>query len=276
MIPFQDHIQVYFSDWILNEPRYARAGKGIFKALKENNIEPQLLKSTRDIWVKDFMPVQIGENNFQGFRYEPGYHKPKDFEYRTNPAETCGENNIKASFSNINLDGGNIVGWYNKAIITERVVADNPSWDKLKLQAELERLLQVEVIFIPDPIEDYTGHADGILRWVNNDTLLCWDFDYLNDDWSKKTKQTIQEKGFRIISMPSYEGKSSSKSAIGCYVNYLHLKDLILFPIFETKGNKDLQALELIHNTFHKKIVPININEIAQDGGLLNCCSWSR
>lgn len=49
-----------------------------------------------------------------------------------------------------------------------------------------------------------------------------------------------------------------------------------MFPIFEVEGNKDLEALRVISETFpDRKIEPVNINEVANDGGLLNCVTWT-
>lgn len=43
-------------------------------------------------------------------------------------------------------------------------------------------------------------------------------------------------------------------------------------PVFGV--DTDNEAIELAKNIFDKTIIPVNINEIAADGGLLNCISW--
>lgn len=63
-------------------------------------------------------------------------------------------------------------------------------------------------------------------------------------------------------------------SAIGCYENYLEVGRLILFPIFEVQNNKDQVALNVIKKLFPDRIIEyVNINEIDEEGGLLNCIS---
>ena len=264
----------YFSTWITEHKPYKEAGKRILKALKDNNISHSFLKSTEDIWVKDFMPLQVTDTKFQGFRYEPSYHNKKEEFFRTKPKQCAFINDIRAKFSDINLDGGNVVGWYDKAFISERVFKDNPKMARTALIAELEKVLDCRIIFLPDP-EDLTGHADGIIRWINADTVLTFDLSLgLHADWEAKMKKVLKDNGLRHINIPAYE-TASFKSAEGCYVNFLQLKDFMLFPVFENKGNKDDEALSTIHELFpYHKIVPININEIGIDGGLLNCCSW--
>jgi agmatine deiminase len=78
--------------------------------------------------------------------------------------------------------------------------------------------------------------------------------------------------------MPWFEPKLKNEpiSALGIYVNYLEIDNLIIFPIFQIPGNKDQQALNTITNAFPNKIIePININEIGLKGGLMNCISWN-
>lgn len=46
----------------------------------------------------------------------------------------------------------------------------------------------------------------------------------------------------------------------------------IFLPVFGVAT--DNEAIELAKNIFDKTIIPVNINEIAKYGGLLNCISW--
>jgi len=96
--------------------------------------------------------------------------------------------------------------------------------------------------------------------------------------WQKSFSKMIAESGLNYVEMPWFipSFKTSKKSAIGSYVNYLHLDDLIIFPIFDCEGNKDDEALEVIHNLFpNHTIEPIIINDIAKQGGLMNCITWT-
>ncbi len=80
------------------------------------------------------------------------------------------------------------------------------------------------------------------------------------------------------IDMPMfvYHDKHHPSSAIGCYMNYLEIGNLIIFPVFEVKGNKDKEAVDLINSLYPDKIIEtININNIAAFGGLMNCISWN-
>ena len=54
----------------------------------------------------------------------------------------------------------------------------------------------------------------------------------------------------------------------------MQLEDYILFPQFGL--NMDEIALDYTKDLFpHCEVIPINSNEIALDGGVLNCITWN-
>jgi agmatine deiminase len=123
-----------------------------------------------------------------------------------------------------------------------------------------------------------TGHADGHLRFIDSNTVLVnelkGEFKYWRDEFLKMVKQA----GLDFIEIPWFEHKDRNykDTAIGGYVNYLEIGKVILFPIFEIKGNKDKEAIATIKKVFPDRIIePINVNEIAKHGGLLNCVTWT-
>jgi len=76
--------------------------------------------------------------------------------------------------------------------------------------------------------------------------------------------------------VPWFEPKNrKSYSAIGCYINYLEIGNLILIPQFCIDGNRDVEALTLFKRVYgQKKVEFVEINRIAKQGGVLNCISW--
>ena len=85
-----------------------------------------------------------------------------------------------------------------------------------------------------------------------------------------KVKKVLQNHGFNVIDFPYFHSKGDS--AVGCYLNYLATEKSIFLPVFGV--DTDNEAIELAKNIFDKTIIPVNINEIAKHGGLLNCISW--
>jgi agmatine deiminase len=228
------------------------------------------------------MPVQTGVERFVQFRYEPSYlNDAKYHPVRSNPKEVCEANGLHPLYSNINLDGGNIVHWSDRAIITDRVFDENPEYtNKARLIAELENLLEVEIIIIPQINCDLTGHADGLVRFVDRNTLLGNDREKEYKYWKKKMNRVLKEHGMEYIDIPffEYRDRNHRDNAIGIYVNYLEIKDLIILPIFETEGNKDAEVVEQFGKIFSKrnrKIETISYNPVGLEGGLLNCTTWT-
>lgn len=266
---------VYFSEQILND-KYKNVFERIKLILDKYNVKYDFLKGTKDIWCRDYMPIQIDKGKFIQFRYEPDYLKD-DLYLQSIPKDVLKANKLKAIFSDINLDGGNIVRCSESVIITNRIFKENKE-SKEVLIAKLENILETKVYLIPDVTNDMTGHSDGHLRFIDDKTLLVNSLEQELKYWQNGFKKMIKDSGLSYIEMPwfSFSDKNHKESAIGIYVNYLEIGNLIVFPIFEIDDNKDKEALKVIKMAFPNKIIePININEIANEGGLLNCISWN-
>lgn len=61
--------------------------------------------------------------------------------------------------------------------------------------------------------------------------------------------------------------------AIGVYINYLEVNNLIVVPVFGREEDKEDVAA--IQKAFpNKQVESINYDDVALEGGLLNCTSW--
>ena len=227
------------------------------------------------------MPVQTESGKLIQFKYDPSYLKGKKEweESRSDVKEICEQNNIVATESGINLDGGNVLICEGRAILSDRVFSENPTRDKAALINELSELLECEIIIIPalrSQDEDFTGHADGMVRFVNRNTILGNErrpdeYKYMKEGLQK----VIDTYNLTYIDVPYFETKDPNHpdSAIGIYVNYLEVNDLIVVPVFGR--DEDAQAVEIIQRAFpNKQIETINYNDVAKEGGLLNCTTW--
>ena len=147
--------------------------------------------------------------------------------------------------------------------------SENPEYDKNTLLLELEKLLEASLIIIPSLKSDMTGHADGMVRFVDENTVVT-NAPLSSFGFETKVKKSLQNYGFHVIDFPYFYSKGDS--AVGCYLNYLETEKSIFLPVFGV--DTDNEAIELAKNIFDKTIIPVNINEIAKYGGLLNCISW--
>ena len=88
-------------------------------------------------------------------------------------------------------------------------------------------------------------------------------------------RKVIGQYGLKYIDVPFFVAKDSKHplSAIGIYVNYLEVNNLIVLPIFGR--DEDKQVIDIIKSAFPDRVVEtINYNDVALEGGLLNCTTW--
>lgn len=268
---------VYFSDLIQTDDKYKAAFKRVQGILDKHQVDYRFIKGTKDIWCRDYMPIQKGLNSFLQFRYDPSYLDEAP-EQKSDPAIVLPQNNLKASFSDINLDGGNVIRWEDKVIMTRRVYSENKKVEMNLLIQRLENYLDAEVLIIPDIKDDMTGHADGHLRFIDSNTVLVNQLDKEYKYWRDGFFKMIKQAGLNYVEMPwfTHKDKLHNNTAIGSYVNYLEIGNLIIFPIFDLPGNFDDKAVSIIQSAFPDRIIEtVNINEIANEGGLLNCVTWN-
>lgn len=267
---------VYLSE--LLKERYPDTCDRLIQILKKHDVNYDFIKGTKDIWCRDYMPVQTNTGKYIQFRYDPSYLKTnEEWEAsRSDVKEVCEVNNIDAHFSDINLDGGNVLICDDRAIISNRVYSENPDMGKEEIVCKLKTLLEcAEIIIIPAENDDMTGHADGMVRFVNRNTILG---NKLADEykyWREGMQKVIAEYNLKYIDMPFFEPKDSKHplSAIGVYVNYLEVNNLIVLPVFGR--DEDKQAIEIIQASFPDRIIEtIDYNDVALEGGLLNCTTW--
>jgi agmatine deiminase len=114
---------VYFSG--LLPQRHPKAWSGLKQTLTAAGIGVHLLADTRDIWCRDYMPVQVGIGEFVKFRYNPDYLS--DCRDLATDEPVCHSlphiRNLRVS--PINLDGGNVVAGNGKVILTDKVFREN-------------------------------------------------------------------------------------------------------------------------------------------------------
>ena len=263
---------LYFSSLLKANPRCLLSAENLFSTLSDSGEKFTLFDGAKDIWARDYMPVKTKSGKYVSFRYEPSYldgFPELRTDFRSDIAPNLDFKNLV--YTDINLDGGNVVfsPSKEKVIISDRVFTENLNYSSAELVQELEKLLEARVIIIPSLHSDMTGHADGMVRLVGENTAIV-NAPLSPYGFETKVKKSLQNYGFNVIDFPYFDSKSDS--AVGCYLNFLETEKSIFLPVFGV--DEDNEALDTAKGVFDKTIIPVNINEIAKYGGVLNCISW--
>lgn len=259
--------------------RHAGFTRMFERILHEHQIGFEYLENTLDIWCRDYMPVQLDRDNIIQFRYHPHYLKYKKYAGTlTIGTEVLPGETGLADESNIVLDGGNVVSCGDRVIISEVVFRDNPRMNPNSLLLELDGIFRHPVILIPRIPGDFTGHADGMVRFYKKGVVLVNDYSELHSVRAKKEAErlmsVLQNGGLRCIEVPYHPNENTNyTSAFGCYINYLRMGKTVFLPLF---GNKKQDAHALAHfRELFPSVISVPSLEIAARGGVLNCITWT-
>lgn len=249
----------------------------LISVLIANDVKYKLLPKTNDIWAVDYMPIQTGLNEFIEFKYEPDYLQSDKFILtQTKTKLVCKAIGLTTINSQIKLDGGNVIKGKDWVILTDKIFKENADFEKNELLNELENLFKCKVIIIPQEPNDFTGHADGIVRHYDNDTVLINNYKPTDKpDFQKRLTKDLKNQGLRTIEIPyNPYGNYKCDMADGLYINYLQMNNIILLPIFEKK--EDETAYRQFEQLFSGQIIEtVDSREISIEGGVLNCISWN-
>lgn len=236
-----------------------------------------------DLWMRDFglglpgHPVK--------FKYSPVYLSRSDARFVDNAfRDLLASFKIPVQESNLFLDGGNVVdNGKDKAIVSDRFFYENQKVSEKVLTRELEQQLGMKVAVIPDP-EDTTGHADGVVSFIDDNVLLI--ADYCDAVYYKLVADSVKEvfPDLKIIKLPCEEekkekkGKKSSKwrgfsSAVGAYVNILLTDSSVYIPVFGNE-KRDKEVLDLVRANTSRRVVHVDTSKLSHMGGSVRCMTW--
>ena len=268
--------------------------------------ECELLVNTRDVWLRDYMPIQLTENIFLGYTYNPDYLKDKPecvtnwqlHHVRTQRQSARNEHlNLNVVQMPIILDGGNVV----KAIVNnkpciimcDKVLKENHvneedfrSWWERWWNDNFSGT-EMGLVLLPweGSNDNPIGHADGILRYIEEGRVLMTnyvDFDVKYKDYHGSLfKSKLEEVGFKVESL-SYLDKFDYKKDkmfrllfdhTWCYINYLQVGSQILVPSLGYEP-LDKEAIRQIDQAFNAKkhiadiqLINVDMTTIVDDLG---------
>lgn len=282
MIADRETNTVYFSEHLKSDKRFSKTCKEITDILKACQVNYAFLPYTRDIWARDYMPIQVSEEKFIEFRYDPDYLQGEENRiFKTYTDIVCDAIRLKTIKTDILIDGGNVIKSNDAVILTDKILIENEGiYRPDQLINELKRLFEVEkVILIPwDETNDSFGHADGMIRFVDEKKVLLQGyFDTYSKKFRDKLLNTLSQNDIKWVKL-EYNVHKEDSLRNWAYINFLQTKDLIIVP--KLGIDEDEQALLQIKSIFtdyaeRNRIFQVNMNAVLEGGGALNCSTWT-
>ena len=276
---------VYFSPWLrykYKNPNHSEFYQRLMGMLTDLGIDAKELKCTNDYWVRDYMPIQLGKNEFLKYRYYPDYlvksKNKNDKETITDVTKVLRGIGISCRSTNLIIDGGNMVSCGSYIVMTDKVFTENgQKKDDADFKALLESELDHPVIIIPwTPHEDDVyGHSDGFIKWCGDKRILMGNHGDCYPEEATSIRRVLECYGFEVTEM-RFNGKVKSPcyELNWAYINFLQVGKNIIMPKFNI--DEDVIAQQYIHEAFPNcTINQIEMEEIAKEGGALHCISWN-
>lgn len=269
--------RVYFSS--LLPEKYPILNAHITEALQKRGILFFYLSGTKDIWCRDYMPIQIEESHYIFYKYTPNYLQDKiGLQLQTNPEEVfqTDSNRLQPIQHNciamdLVIDGGNVVKCSDKIVMTNKVFVENKDKTPKEVQQLLEDAFRCEIIFLPWDKQEKCGHSDGIIHYLGDNRVLMTNYADFDEDYAKEYLQ-ILEKHFEVITLKYNVKRKHQRS--WSYINFLQVGNFILVP--QLGIPEDEQALQQISDMMpHCEVFGIPALEAVRRGGALNCMSWN-
>jgi agmatine/peptidylarginine deiminase len=272
VVYLSDKLQVFYPDF------WGR----LIKLFDEFGILWKIIPGTNDIWVRDFMPIQLSEKEFLLYQYEPDYLQ--DCSYRkskTDSSSACSLLGIKCRPTKMVIDGGNITLCGDYVVMTDKVFTENgKKKDDGDFIAQLENFFQKKVIIIPwhciDPDDEYAdvyGHSDGFIHWCGGNKVLMSNHREVDPEEAKEIKQIMERNGFDVREM-LFDVKEQNLDWNWAYINYLQVGKKIVMPAFGIPEDK--QALKYVQECNPDcEVRQIRMRDIAAKCGAMHCISWN-
>jgi len=136
MITDEQTNKVYFSEHL----KAYKCWGNIEAALKKYGVAYGLMPGTKDIWARDFMPIQKGQHSFMSYEYNPNYLKDEQ-DYITRNVRACYDFSRKyLTVLDAVIDGGNIIKCGDKIIMTDKLFVENKDKERDALKEYIEEV----------------------------------------------------------------------------------------------------------------------------------------
>ena len=250
------------------------------KAIGQNHV---VIAPMQDIWMRDFSSANPDQPTL--FRYtaagQGGTKKAQaisddvqsDFKLYSQKA------GLKFIQTQLLNDGGNWVeDGFGNVVISTKFLSDNRLSEKVAREKLIALTNAKHIAFIDADEQGGLEHADGVVSFVDQNTLVMNTYPE-DPDYTKKLKADLI-RGIPNIKIHEiitpYDGSQiydkKFGSACGLYTNMLVTPEHIYFPQFGIK--EDSVALQQIRVITKRKVIPVQSNHVCHMGGGVRCMSW--
>lgn len=244
---------------------------------------PVQVHETSSIWLRDWFPINL-EEHLIFFAPATNYMEQQEaHQVLKNQKSICSHfpflPNSPKIFSNIILDGGNVVMDSCFAIISTKVVRDNVGMAEDQLVGQLSDLLSRKIILIEAEEEDSTGHADGQCQFLADGILLINDLGRVAPGIWKRNLARLTRSQLAIVPLPYHptdKVKAGWPSLEGNYINFIATsRDLIVSTFGDRRADDEMEAVVSEADPYRRHIRRMNTTALNELGGGLHCVSWS-
>ena len=230
----------------------------------------------RDIWIRDHGVVQTREGIFKS-QFRPNYMSSNDARYIENGFLKWFRD-LEFPFTTIDavIDGGNFChNWHGRAVMTTRVLDDNPHLSENDIHDLAAEMGIDELAILPEETGDTTGHADGMIKWLSQNTIAV--NNYTDQAFKASVEAILRDSfpGIEIVTMPwnpTTRYWRSFADGTGVYVNAVTTPNAIYVPVYGLRT--DDAALALYREHADRRVIPVKVSpEIAIMGGAARCLS---
>ena len=275
MISDQQTNTIYFSELLKTDSRFSETTKQIVSILDTFGAEYKFLPDTKDIWARDYMPIQVNDKKFIEYRYDPDYlqgNRKGRRDLKTYPDIVCDSIKLSTEKSDLIMDGGNFIKSSDCIILTDKIIKENRLfYSKTALIKKIQNTFQVDkVVLIPQDKSDELGHSDGMIRFINSDTVLINHYYKTDSVMQYRLKEAGLKSEFIDYNVKQKDIRNWA------YLNFLQTKNLILLPKFGIDEDRlAFEQIETFYTDYKGKIAQVELSDIVRFGGALNCITWT-
>ena len=278
----------------------------LYGALKESvkTFKHYDLYNTRDIWSRDYMPVQLTKDLFLNYTYNPDYLSDQK-KYITNWSmdkvhTKTKELKLEVVTIPLVLDGGNVIKAIDKfgkptIIMCSKVLNEN-NLSKEELTDLWNQFFdnQIRLILIEweGKDENPIGHADGMVRYITEGKVLITNYCDWDDEerLSEPLKEYFDIERLHFGDIEGIKGTkkwSLLKSKSWGYINFLQVGKHIIVPKldWEELNRIAVQQIQKAFGASYKvELIDCDMTQILEDpevntntnsGCGLNCLTWT-